>query len=354
MFYIRTDANPIIATGHVMRCISIAKEINKLGEEVTFITADMQAEDIIKKNGLSLICLNSKWDNLEAELSQLIIIIKDNNIDKLLIDSYYVTEYYLKELRKFTRIAYLDDLATFEYPVDMLINYNNYAMSLGYAKWASKIGTKLILGSSYAPLRSEFRNITREKTVNIKNILLTTGGSDSNHVAVKFLNYIIKESKKNTDRKQKNISEFLRSLQIHVIVGKFNSDKKLLQRMQNSNPNITLHIDVENISELMRTSDLAITAGGSTMYELCACGVPMITYTFADNQVFGVKGFDKLGIAKYCGDLREGEEIIWKNIVETIIFHKLNLEEHNKIANRMQSIVDGHGACRLAKILLEN
>lgn len=352
MFYIRTDANAIIATGHVMRCMSIAKEINKLGEEVTFITADMQTEDMIKKNGFSVICLNSKWYDLEEELNRLITIIQDYEISSLLIDSYYVTENYLKELRKYTRIVYIDDLATFEYPVDVLINYNNYANSLEYEKWTTKTGTKLILGCSYVPLRSEFRDTIREQCTNIKSILLTTGGSDSNHVALKFLHYLIKFIR-NTDKTHYIYSDFLSNIQIHVVVGKFNTDKELLQRVQNSNSNITLHMEISNISDLMRNSDIAITAGGTTMYELCACGVPMITYTFADNQELGVKGFDKLGIAKYCGDVREGEESLWKNIMETLVFHMLNLDKHNKIADHMQSMVDGYGAYRLAKILLE-
>ena len=53
------------------------------------------------------------------------------------------------------------------------------------------------------------------------------------------------------------------------------------------------------MSEVMKYCDIAITAGGSTMYELCACGVPMITYAFADNQLPGVEGFEKLGVARY-------------------------------------------------------
>ncbi|MCR5796546.1 MAG: hypothetical protein K6G63_01315 [Eubacterium sp.] len=35
----------------------------------------------------------------------------------------------------------------------------------------------------------------------------------------------------------------------------------------------------------MQKCDIAISAAGSTLYELCACGVPTITYTTADNQI---------------------------------------------------------------------
>ena len=44
MIGIRTDANSIIATGHMMRCITIAKEIVARGQAVTFFVADTESE----------------------------------------------------------------------------------------------------------------------------------------------------------------------------------------------------------------------------------------------------------------------------------------------------------------------
>ena len=37
---IRVDANEIVATGHVMRCLAIAEELRKIGQELLFISAD--------------------------------------------------------------------------------------------------------------------------------------------------------------------------------------------------------------------------------------------------------------------------------------------------------------------------
>ena len=41
MIYIRTDANETIATGHMMRCISIAKQLMFHNIEATFLLSDM-------------------------------------------------------------------------------------------------------------------------------------------------------------------------------------------------------------------------------------------------------------------------------------------------------------------------
>lgn len=42
--------------------------------------------------------------------------------------------------------------------------------------------------------------------------------------------------------------------------------------------------ECKKMSELMQQCDMAVSAAGSTLYELCACGMPTITYVLADNQ----------------------------------------------------------------------
>ena len=68
MFYIRTDANKEIATGHVMRCLSVAGELKKHNIDTTFITADHEADELIHRRGYQTICLNSVWNDLEIEI----------------------------------------------------------------------------------------------------------------------------------------------------------------------------------------------------------------------------------------------------------------------------------------------
>ena len=102
------------------------------------------------------------------------------------------------------------------------------------------------------------------------------------------------------------------------------------------------------MSQLMTECDVAITAGGSTMYELCACSIPMITYSVADNQLAGVKGFAQLGIAKYCGDIRTDDVQIWSNLYEALKVFQLNFEYRKEVALRMKELVDGQGTRRIA------
>ena len=43
MIYFRTDANEKIAAGHVMRCMTIAFQLQKMGEKIKFLFRDQSS-----------------------------------------------------------------------------------------------------------------------------------------------------------------------------------------------------------------------------------------------------------------------------------------------------------------------
>lgn len=106
--------------------------IKQYGKSVTFILADDKALSLLKQRGYYAIVLHTDWNNMEGELPALRKVITENQIDKMLIDSYQVTEKYLKELSRFVKIVYMDDLNEFDYPVDAIICYANYWKKFNY------------------------------------------------------------------------------------------------------------------------------------------------------------------------------------------------------------------------------
>ena len=115
IIYIRTDANADIASGHMMRCITIARQIEALGHKVCFLVSDRESLSFLSAQApdLSVIQLqNAKYNDLESELEKLSELLKTNP-GTLLIDSYFVTEHYLSQLQTITKTAYMDDLCSF-------------------------------------------------------------------------------------------------------------------------------------------------------------------------------------------------------------------------------------------------
>ena len=338
MVFIRADANEYIGMGHVMRCLSIAEQINKLNEQTVFIVADERARQMIEERGISVICLKSQWDDLEQEIPKLCAIIEQEHDAKILIDSYYVTEKYLAAIRKRAMTYYIDDLNDMIYPVDVLINYNIYGSDMDYEKKYSLSKTKLILGTEYVPLREAFSYPEKKRYKGVNKLLITSGGTDNFNILGTILNEFT------------SIEEF-QSLEYYCVLGRFNINVNLLKERYGGVDNIHLLQNINNMDYYMKECDIAITAAGSTTYELCSCGTPSILYTIADNQLGIARAFSDQGIISWSGDVRDNMSECLENMREEL--KKLqNPEYWMQCSTRMQEVVDGNGAYRVAQEII--
>ena len=366
MVVIRADANSKIGMGHVMRCLSVADALVKRREEVLFVTADDTPVPLLTKKGIPYRVLHTDYADMEAELPELWNALSElpqgpgvpeaalpQRNTFILVDSYYVTEKYLAALKKRITTIYMDDIYAFSYPVDMLINYNIYGEEMGYEKDAAFADTKLLLGTEYVPLREEFsagagyvqsRKVLSLGAANVTpaadgGILITTGGSDSFNLAGQLLMEAMKY-------------DALKEKEYHVVSGSLNPHIGELQALAEKHENIHIHCNVTNMAELMAESEVALSAGGSTLYELCAMGVPVIAFSFAENQERLVQTFVKRGIAQYGGNYRtDGNKMIQNTIagLETLLENENLRAEYRKKA---RTLVDGKGAVRIAEAIL--
>ncbi len=342
MYYIRADANEKIGTGHVMRCLTIAEELRIQGENVTFIIADDCSRAMIEEHDFSVICLNSVWNHLEMELPILISAIKQEDISKLLIDSYFVTEKYFKTLRLYAKLFYIDDLNRFLYPVDLLINYNIYAEDLAYEERYRRAGisTKFALGCRYAPLRKEFDGDDKQIHERASHILITSGGTDPYNIVGNILEGLSKK-------------QWFSNVNCHVVLGRFNVNKGTIKKRWIHCPNVFLLENVSNMAEHMRECDIAVTAGGVTVYELCAVGIPSIMYTLADNQLKIAETISNADIIPWAGDVRDDEDKCINSIINNIEYLLENCQIRKTFSKRMRELVDGKGCKRLVNVLQE-
>ena len=99
----------------------------------------------------------------------------------------------------------------------------------------------------------------------------------------------------------------------------------------------------------MQEADIAITAGGTTVYELCACGTPSVCYVMADNQMPNARALAREGLMLYGGDVRQGH---WQEEVFVRLDRLLaDAGLRKEMAAGMQRLVDGKGADRIARAL---
>lgn len=334
MLYIRADMNESIATGHIMRCLAIADAAKSQNEDTTFILADSQALELVQRRGYQAVILHTLWDDMEGELPALLGLIKRNGIEKMLLDSYQVTEPYLSALTSQIKTIYIDDRNSFIYPVSGLVCYANYWKKFNYSGIYNN--TKLIMGPGYVPLRKEFchcsEKVIKDKT---EELLLLSGGTDPYNVLKSILDILDKSRYK----------------KINVICGRYYADYESLYKEYFTYDNVRICQAVSNMEDYMLSADVAVSAGGTTLYELCACGTPTISYSFADNQLDNVQQFQEDGIIDYAGDARNDNII--ENIIGYLQLYNKNFVLRLEHSRKMQKLVDGRGALRIVKALKE-
>lgn len=347
MIYLRADGNAVTGAGHLMRCLTIAEELNRLPEtagNVVFMCADEASATLVRDNGFPVVILGTDYLQMDTELAVLeqyfIGQLPEENgcysgEDKdrvFLVDSYHVTDRYLKGLAEYGTVFLLDDLGRECRPVDGVINYNAFAQEGHYRRlYQKQPGTQLLIGSSYVPVRRQFLNVPYTVKEACEQLLITTGGGDSENIAGRILEAIYRPG-----------------IQYHVVVGRFSPHFAWWQQREKELSGLQLHYNVKDMAGLMGQCDLAVTAGGTTIYELAAIGVPFVCFSYAENQEALVRYVGEKQIAGYGGAYHLEREQTIQNIAELVRLAMADDDRRRSWNLAEKNMIDGRGARRIA------
>ncbi len=335
---IRADGNAALGMGHLMRCISIAGALEKQGARCIFFTAREQAGEFIQEKGFACEVLDTDYRNMEAELPRLKEMAESYELRLWLVDSYQITQSYVQELRKGCPVIYLDDVGEQIYEADGLINYNIYGDRLGYEVKCPE-HMKLLLGTDYVPVKEEF--VTTPYTVreDVQNVLITMGGSDTLNITGQL--------------SQSLLQRLPKEIGLTLICGRFNPHLQELLQLQGSTHRVHVLVDVADMWNRLAQADLAVSAAGSTIYELSTMGVPTVCCFYVENQRSIAEGFEaKVGMCN-AGDYAAEPEIVLERLTEAVSDLAENKETREKLSARMKKVADGQGAVRLAREILK-
>ena len=337
MLVVRADGNAKIGAGHLMRCLTIADAVRRLSaredvnangsKEIMFICADEDSARLARDRGYRADVPGTGADIWSPGIT--------GPNHTILVDHYDVTDAYLEGLQQYGKVFMLDDMQKHAYPVDGVINYNVFADAEIYQKLYAGQQTECFLGAKYAPLRERFQQVNYEIRPEVRQVLLTTGGGDWDNIAGQILDEV-----------------YSSDMVYHVLVGRFSPNFAYWQERMQAQPNIQVHYDVQDMAGMMQMCDLAITAGGSTIYELAAVGVPFVCFSYAENQEALVEYIGRAQTGGSAGAWHVDPAKCRKRIKE--IYGNLcrDRELRRQYGARERTLTDGQGALRLAKILM--
>jgi UDP-2,4-diacetamido-2,4,6-trideoxy-beta-L-altropyranose hydrolase len=335
---IRADASVAMGTGHVMRCLALAQSWQDGGGRAVFAMAtppallrDRLSQESIEVREISASAGSSDDAHATATLA------RDCRAVWIAVDGYHFGADYQQSLRsEGVKVLFLDDYGHAAYYTgDIVLNQNLSAEESTYKNRESY--TRLLLGPEYCLLRREFsgyRNWKREITPAGARVLITMGGSDPENFTERAISAL-------------NLAGDQR-LEAAVVAGSNNAQLEPLERISKAGKNITLHRSVINMAALMEWADVAISAAGTTCWELCLMGLPSLLVDLAENQISVARELNRRGCAIHLGNSRD---VSAEKIAEQLRALLNSQRLRQAMSERCRGLVDGRGAQRVVAAL---
>lgn len=339
MIVFRLDANEKIATGHMYRCISIAKECIKRGEECIFLVAKGGFTEPLEKAGMTFEELDLNPENWDEGIEVLIEKLREVKASLLVVDSYKVTANFFEKVSREINVFYLDDLCKESYNLKAALHYSEFEDEDFIGKIYAGTDVKTYRGTRFVPLRSEFSQGEIDNARKY-DILITTGGSDTYHITKILLGKITSDERFSDSK-------------ICAILGKLNLDDEEIKNTYSENENVTILQNISNMGEVMNNCKYAVTAAGITVYELMASGVLPNVFAFSEDQVFLGERLKERNISFYSGDARVDAEAVAESLKNNL-YKLISSGEEKRIIKARENlkIADGKGSGRIADILV--
>ena len=333
----RADGASFIGLGHVMRSLSLARELRLRGWEVGFATRAYEEESLarIRATGFDADPIEPESSE-EADLSETLRSAERFGANTIVTDGYAFDTAFLLGLRAAgLLVASIDDIAAFHFPSDVLINQNINAPKLSYD---TAPYTRRLFGPTYAMLRPEFRALRAEAVSrpmgDPPDLLITFGGADMS---------------RQTEKALQAIALLRQPVRVTVLVGDACRHREEIEaaaaRMTCSTEVLVNPPEVERI---LAAADLVVSAAGTTTWELCCLGRPMLLMAVADNQRGIVGGMGKAGAAVDLGWFQDVTAGAIAAALERLLGEGRRRED---IARKAAKLVDGLGAGRVADCL---
>lgn len=310
---IRVDAATMIGTGHLMRCLTLAERLRRRGDDMAFVSRELPGNLIayVEAQGFEVLHLPpheadvsltgyAAWLTVPqaTDAEETLAALRGRRVDLLVVDSYALDAAWERVLRPHVgRIFVIDDLANRVHDCDILLDQNFYRDGAHRYDGLVPAGCNCLLGPQHALLRKEFfaaRRELRERDGRLRRVFVFYGGSDL------------------TRETEKAVRALLAVPELHltadIVVGSSNAHIAEVRALCAGHENLRLHVQAQNMAELMAAADLALGAGGTTTWERCCLGLPALVTTIAENQYDIADDCAAAGLIRYLGTAAEVTE----------------------------------------------
>ena len=347
----RCDASNEIGGGHVMRCLTLANALAESGAELTFVAAAMPEvlEARIAAAGHRLVrvpaslemqregpdweepSLSAEAQLADAETTRSAV----GHADWVVVDHYLLDACWHSAARGSAgHILVIDDLANRSYDCDILLD-QTFGRSPDDYRDRVPGGARILAGATYALLRPEFARERlaaldrREASGPVRRILVSIGTADPDGITWRIVEQVLAAAPQ---------------CAIDVVVGSQAAGGHHISDLAAGHADVSVHVNSDRMAELMRDSDLAIGAAGTTSWERCCLALPTIALVTADNQRLAADNLQRAGA------------VVLADSADQIGALLRRLMDHERTRQSMiaaaAAITDGNGTKRVAGAII--
>lgn len=326
---LRADSRSHVGAGHIARCRALGQAlVEALGQQAdVHVTLDAGSEtwgETFARIGIS--------PHYCASLEEMPKTMPSS--DGIIVDGYDFSPSYFERLAQVTPIlVVIDDFLSPPACATLALN-----PTLGLR--GNRIGkVPALMGEKFALIDPAYRDVkTHEPRKSARHIVVSCGMGDparSNKIIIAALDLLFADHP---------------NLCVTVAVGaKIPHLSDLEALAQQVKIPVSIKVDVTDMISLYRSTDLVIGAGGVSLLERMACGLPSASMVIAENQRAAIRGGAKAGATLDLGE--EGIQTA-AGLAEKLRPLLEDQSLRRKIARQAQKTVDGHGAERAAAALL--
>ncbi|MDH4473108.1 MAG: UDP-2,4-diacetamido-2,4,6-trideoxy-beta-L-altropyranose hydrolase [Fluviicola sp.] len=262
------EVNAQIGMGHLYRCLSVAAMLINEFRCVFFVAkADQITLKLIETHGFELIEIPDL--SLETITSTRAHFVETVGV----LDGYSFDTDFQKALHKSNwRFLYIDDLCSFHYFADVVINTADGVSENSYKK---EDYTKVCIGRNYTLLRPEFLEKTfqpKQHETGLKHVFVSLGASDPLNLSSTVLLAL------STIFSIESVTVLASSLNPHIVS---------LKELSSALPftvNFLENASSAKVINALENHDLAIVSASNIANESICVGIPLIVVLTASNQ----------------------------------------------------------------------
>ncbi len=351
---VRVDASVQMGTGHLRRCMTVARALAEAGYEVTFVTRDLGIDNAatLAAAGFAALTLpapaapfaaaadlpaHAAWAGIDwqADAAETAAALHGLEPAVVLVDHYAFDGRWHEAVAEGlgAKLATIDDLGDRTLAVALIVDptladhEEKHRLS---APWHPRI----LGGPGYAMLAPAYANlaapVVRER---VESVGIFMGGSDlanASEVAWHAIRKVLGPT-----------------VRVTIATTSANPHKAALDGLAARDAATGLLIDAPDLATFFAGHDLQIGAGGGATWERCCAGAPTILVAFADNHLPVALPLHKAGILHFSERGATDAEALARDIADLAA----NPARRRAMSEAGRRLVDGAGVQRIRRAI---